>query len=105
MPNDVNKTKTFFPKSIEEISTLLNTKEKEIKIQIKVGANSKKNSIEFSEDYIKVKISKPAVEGKANKEIISYFSDILNLPKNNIKILNGEKSSVKTLLLRSKSLQ
>ena len=105
MPNDVNKTKIFFPKSVEEISTLLSTKEKEIKIQIKVGANSKKNSIEFSGDYIKVKISKPAVEGKANKEIISYFSDILNLPKNNIKILNGEKSSVKTLLLRSKSLQ
>ena len=75
------------------------------KIRVKVSANSKKNSIEFQKDYIKLKISKPALEGKANKEIISFLSDILNLPKNNIKIVNGEKSSLKMLLFIPKTLQ
>ena len=46
------------------------------KLKIKVCANSKKNGLECSE--------------------------ILNLPKSNISILNGEKSSQKCLLIKPK---
>ncbi len=103
MPNDVNKV--IIPKNINEFLDLIKNSPIPIKLQIKVCANSKKNSIEFFKEFIKLKIAKPAIEGKANKEIIKYLSDILNLPKNNIKILNGEKSSVKMLLFIPKSLQ
>ena len=48
---------------------------------------------------LKVKINKPAVDGKANKAVIEYLSEIFNLPKSNISILNGEKSSQKCLLI------
>ena len=77
------------------------------KLKIKVCANSKKNSIEFLEDapddiFLKIKINKPAVDGKANKAIIEYLSDIFNTPKSNIYILNGEKSSQKSLLIKPK---
>lgn len=86
-----------------------NLKEKlqkgEIVIKIKVIANAKQNSIEFYEgDIIKVKINKPAVDGKANKEIISYFCKLLSLPKNNVTILQGEKNSIKSLRIVPKSL-
>ena len=103
MPNDVNKI--IMPKNLDEFLNLIKNSQDKIKLQIKVSANSKKNSIEFFDDFIKLKISKPAVDGKANKEIIKYLSDILNLPKNNIQILNGEKSSLKMLLFIPKTLQ
>ena len=103
MPNDVNKIST--PKNLDEFLNLIKNSQDKIKLQIKVSANSKKNSIEFFDDYIKLKISKPAVDGKANKEIIKYLSEILNLPKNNIQILNGKKSSLKMLLFIPKNLQ
>lgn len=103
MPNDVNKI--TIPKSLDEFLILIKESSREIKLQIKVSANSKKNSIEFFDNYIKLKISKPAVDGKANKEIVNYLSNILNLPKNNIQILNGEKSSLKLLLFIPKTLQ
>ena len=103
MPNDVNKIST--PKNLDEFLNLIKNSQDKIKLQIKVSANPKKNSIEFFDDFIKLKISKPAVDGKANKEIIKYLSEILNLPKNNIQILNGEKSSLKMLLFIPKTLQ
>lgn len=81
-------------------------KEEKIIIKIKVIAGAKTNSVEeFSEDIIKVKINKPAVDGKANKAIIEYLSDIFDLPKNNIIILRGEKNSIKDLqIVRKKAI-
>ncbi|MCX4274716.1 MAG: DUF167 domain-containing protein [Candidatus Gastranaerophilales bacterium] len=97
---------------IEELKHLINNSKNDpaggFKLKIKVSANSKKDSFEFLDDdpsgnIIKIKISKPAVDGKANKAIIEYLSEILNLPKSNITILNGEKSSQKCLLIRPKA--
>lgn len=86
---------------IEEIKEKINTNNEQ-KLYIKVVANSKKNSIEFptDSDYIKIKISKPATEGKANKELIQYLSDVLDIPKSRISIVSGEKSSLKCLLIK-----
>ena len=105
MSYDVNKNGNKQPQNLEEMMLMITKSANGARFQIKVSANSKKNSIDFEADFIKLKISKPAVDGKANKEIINYLSDILNLPKNNIKILNGEKSSLKMLLFMPKTLQ
>lgn len=92
---------------IEELKQLINNSKEGYKLKIKVSANSKKNSFEFLNDesgnILKIKINKPAVDGKANKAVIEYLSDILNLPKSNIAILNGEKSSQKCLLIKAKN--
>ena len=72
-------------------------------IKVKISANAKNNSYEFVdlEEYkLKLRIIKPAVDGKANKEIISYLSSILNIGKNNIKIVKGEKSSIKSVFVK-----
>lgn len=79
-----------------------------MKIKIKVCANSKKNSYEFlddseSENFLKIKVNKPAVDGKANKAIVEYLSELLHIPKNNITIVSGEKSSQKCLLIKPKN--
>lgn len=93
---------------INELISKINNSPEGYKLKIKVSANSKKNSFEFLnppvEDIsLKIKINKPAVDGKANKAIIEYLSELLKLPKSNISFLNGEKSSQKCLLIKPKS--
>lgn len=83
-------------KNIEELKEEIN-KNKDFKFKIKVIANSKVNLIDFEYDFIKIKITARAIEGKANKAIIEFLSDELKIPKSKIKILNGEKSSIKTI--------
>lgn len=53
---------------------------------------------------LKVKIKAPPVDGKANDEIIRFFSEILHCPKNNIEILKGDKSKQKKILVRGMKL-
>ncbi len=94
-------------KRLNELKNSINKTPEGYKLKVKVCANSKKNSIEFLEDaqdnnFIKIKINKPAVDGKANKAIIEYLSDIFDIPKSNINILSGEKSSQKSLLIKPK---
>ncbi len=94
---------TNLEKRLDILKNNINASPLGFRLKIKVCANSKKNSIEFfdesSDVILKVKINKPAVDGKANKAIIEYLSEIFNLPKSNISILSGEKSSQKCLLL------
>lgn len=93
----------FMSKIIENLKNELEKKQP-FTIKIKVVAKAKQNGIEFfTDEIIKVKINKPAVDGKANKAIIDYFSNLLNLPKTNITITRGEKSSLKDLRIIPKS--
>lgn len=76
-------------------------------LSAKIVANSKNNSCEIIENsslngavQLKIKISKPAVEGAANAEIIKYLAKLLNVGKNNISIVKGKKSSIKTLFVQ-----
>lgn len=75
-----------------------------LKLKVKVIANAKKNSIEpYDEEMIKIKINKIAVDGKANKAIVEYLSELLEVPKSNISIIKGEKTSLKDLQIVPKS--
>ena len=83
-------------KNIDELINLIKSNDG-YKFKIKVVANSKINLIDFCDEYIKIKITARAVEGKANKAIIEFLSDKLSVPKSKISIANGEKSSIKTI--------
>jgi uncharacterized protein (TIGR00251 family) len=50
-----------------------------------------------------VKISAPAVEGKANKELIRFMADYLECSKNEISLLKGEVSRTKVLFIPSEA--
>lgn len=82
--------------SLEEL--LKNIQENSsFKFKIKVIPNSKNDSLEFCEEFIKVKIKQRAIEGKANKAVIDYLSNQLKIAKSKITILNGHKASIKTI--------
>jgi uncharacterized protein (TIGR00251 family) len=44
------------------------------------------------DDRIRLRLSAPAREGKANRELVLYLSAVLNVPKTAITILRGESS-------------
>ena len=48
-------------------------------------------------DRLKIRITAPPVDGKANEHIIKMFSKLCKVPKGNIEILQGELGRQKTL--------
>ena len=70
-------------------------------INVKVITKSKIEIIkEVKPLYFKVKTLKPPVKGDANKDIIRILSEYFNVKKNDIKILNGHKSSEKLIKIK-----
>jgi len=49
---------------------------------------------------IKVRLTAPPVEGKANEALIKYFSGILEIPRSRIEILSGLKSRNKLVSIQ-----
>lgn len=69
-------------------------------LSIKLVPNSSFNRItDYTDEYIRIKISSPPIENRANKELISYISELLKINKSKIKIISGEKSKLKKLLI------
>ena len=52
-------------------------------------------------DRLKIRITAPPVDGKANQHIINWFSKLFKVPKGDISILQGELGRQKTLLIKS----
>lgn len=55
-------------------------------------------------NHLKIKIKAPPVDGKANEEIIKFFSRYFEISRNRCEILRGEKSKSKVILLRGLTL-
>lgn len=69
-----------------------------MKLRIKVKPGSKTDEVLREADgSIKVKIKAQPVEGKANKYLVEYLSEVLALPKSKIVLLKGETNAFKTL--------
>ncbi len=67
---------------------------------IYVQPKAKKNEIEGIDEWrgrLKVKIKAPPVEGKANRELVKFFSKLLGVE---VKIVKGETSREKDLLIK-----
>ncbi|NJE42153.1 DUF167 domain-containing protein [Thermococcus sp. GR6] len=69
-------------------------------ILLYVQPKAKKNEIEGVDEWrgrLKVKIKAPPVEGKANKEVVKFFSKMLGAE---VEIIRGETSREKDLLVK-----
>lgn len=65
-----------------------------------VVPRSSKNMIVGSHDNaLKIKITAPPVEGKANEMCVAFFSRVLGLPKSSIAIASGAASKRKEVRL------
>ena len=69
-------------------------------LKIKAVPNSSKNEIcGLLDDALKVKIKAPAVENKANEELVKFFAKLLKIPKSSVVLKSGASSKIKSLYL------
>ena len=52
------------------------------------------------ENLLKVRVAAPPVEGAANKECVKFFSKLFGVSKSRVKIVQGEKSRKKVVLIQ-----
>lgn len=70
-----------------------------INIEVKVTAGAKSNSFKKENGLYYIRIMAKAIDGKANKSIIEFLSEELNLKKKDIEIIRGEKSGKKIIYI------
>lgn len=69
-----------------------------MQIEVKViTRTSKCTIIPLDENHLKVKLTCPAVDGKANEQLICLLADYFKVTKNSIRIISGKTSSIKRL--------
>ena len=69
-------------------------------LKIKAVPNSSKNEIcGLIDDTLKVKIKAPAVENKANEELVKFFAKLLKVPKSSVLLKSGATSKIKSLFI------
>lgn len=70
-------------------------------LAIRVLPRAKKNEVVgiLSDGTIKIRLTAPPVEGKANSALISYIADLLAVPRSKIQIIAGETGRDKLITI------
>ncbi|MHA2406298.1 MAG: DUF167 domain-containing protein [Candidatus Hermodarchaeia archaeon] len=69
-------------------------------LTIRAKPRSKSPGIKLEGDAVcSVYVKAPPIRGQANSEIVKLIAKRLNIPTHNIRIMSGEKTSTKTLLI------
>lgn len=68
-----------------------------MRLTVKVIPRAKVNKIIYNQQEIKVYLTKPAVEGKANKQLCKILADYFKVKPYQIQIIKGEKSRSKLI--------
>ncbi len=72
--------------------------------QVKVHPRAKKNAITGEiGDALKLALTAPPVEGRANHACIEFLAEVLNVPRSSVTIAAGESSRNKIILVRGLS--
>jgi len=71
-------------------------------LTVKVQPKASKDEIIGEQDgALKIRITAPPVDGKANKHLIAYLAGIFNVAKSQIQLLAGSSGRNKRLLIHS----
>ena len=69
-----------------ELATIMREQET-IRITARVQPNASRNEVlGFKDDVLLIRIAAPPIKGKANRELITFLSDILGVNKSNLTI-------------------
>ncbi|GFS91211.1 UPF0235 protein C15orf40 homolog [Trichonephila clavipes] len=91
--------------SLNEKSAVYCGSNNEIIIKIHAKPGAKESGItDVGEDSVGIQISAPPVDGAANKELIRYLGEVLNLRKSDLSLEKGSRSKDKTVIISSSSV-
>ena len=84
----------------------MSTSRSEARISVRVHPNAAKNEVvNLTDRVLQVRISAPPVKGKANKELIAFLSQILDVSQSKVSIIKGHSSRNKLIAIDSMSQQ
>jgi uncharacterized protein len=64
-----------------------------LKLKVRVIPNAKKTEFTgYREDELVLRLSAPAIEGKANKAATKFVSEYFGVPRSAVALVSGEKS-------------
>lgn len=67
---------------------------------IKVHPKAKKNAITgLLGDSLKLSLTAPPVDGKANDAVLRFFADLFNIPRSAVTIVSGHSSRAKIVMV------
>jgi hypothetical protein len=71
---------------------------KGISFAVKVHPRARKNAITgIVGDALKLALTAPPIEGKANQAVIEFFADLFAIPRSSVTIASGETSRSKVI--------
>ncbi len=73
-------------------------------IQVLVQPRASRDEIAGPQgDSLKIRMTAPPVDGRANKAVLSFLAKSLGLPKSSLRISKGERSRIKTIHIQGLS--
>lgn len=67
-------------------------------MKVRVAPRAPRNRIAaLTEQYLKVALKAPPVEGRANRELLHFLSRVLEVPEKRLRLRSGKGSRLKTL--------
>ena len=73
-------------------------------LTVRIHPGARKNAITGIHDAaLKISLTAPPIEGRANQALIAFLADQLRIPKSRITLLTGTTSRSKTLRITGKS--
>lgn len=74
--------------------------DKAARISVRVYPNAAKNEVAgFADGVLRLKIAAPPMQGKANRELIDFLSQILGVSKSRLAIIRGHASRSKVIVV------
>lgn len=70
-------------------------------ISVRVSTRSPRTEFTgiMDDGTIKVKLTSPPIDGKANEELVKFLAGIMKIPKTNVEIISGHTSKNKLVVL------
>lgn len=72
-----------------------------VKFSVIVSPRAKSRAVKQVLGFFKFYIKSPPVDGKANQELIDFFSELTKIPRSFISIEKGAGAKFKTLFLKT----
>ena len=79
---------------------------KGVTFAVKVHPRARKNEIAGTVgDALKLALTAPPAEGKANQSVIEFFAELFEIPRSSVSIASGETSRNKVIRISGISVQ
>jgi len=86
-----------------QLPAFIQIKKEGVCLSIAVSPGAKKSEVigPTPDGFLKIRVAAAAIEGKANKELVRFLAEFLDLRKSDIEIISGETARKKRVFIQT----